>query len=60
MSELLTISEAADRLRIGKRTVERFVSEGEIASVKVGRRRFIPADELDRFLRRAEKRGRVA
>lgn len=60
MSELLTIGEAADRLRIGKRTVERFVSEGEIASVKVGRRRFIPIDELDRFLRRAEKRGRVA
>lgn len=60
MSELLTIQETADRLRVGRRTVERFVAGGELASVKVGRRRFIPADALERFLRAAEKRGRVA
>lgn len=60
MSELLTIQEAADRLRIGKRTVERFVAVGELTSVKLGRRRFISTEELDRFVRRAERRGRVA
>jgi excisionase family DNA binding protein len=58
--DLLTIQEAADRLRIGKRTVERYVAEGEIPTLKVGRRRLVPADELERFIRRAEKRGRVA
>jgi excisionase family DNA binding protein len=60
VSELLTIAEVAERLRIGKRTVERFVAEGEIASVKVGRRRFVAETELERYVRLASKRGRVA
>lgn len=60
MSDLLTIQEAADYLRIGKRTVERFVALGDIGSVKVGRRRLIQASELDRYLRLAQRRGRVA
>lgn len=60
MSEPLTVQEVADRLRVGKRTVERWVAEGEMRSVKLGRRRFIMANELERFLRMAERRGRVA
>ena len=60
MSELLTIQEAADRLRLGKRTVERFVATGELLTVKMGRRRMVPVESIDRFLRLAEKRGRVA
>lgn len=58
--ELHTIEEVATRLRVGKRTVERFVAEGRIRSVKVGRRRFVRDAEVDRFLRDAERRGRVA
>lgn len=60
MSELLTIQEAAERLRIGKRTVERFVAEGDIVSVKIGRRRLIAETELERYVRLAQLRGRVA
>jgi excisionase family DNA binding protein len=60
VSVLLTIDEVAERLRIGKRTVERFVAHGEIASVKVGRRRFVHETELERYVRLAQKRGRVA
>jgi excisionase family DNA binding protein len=57
---LLTIDEVAELLRLGKRTVERYVGEGEIASVKIGRRRLVERAELERFLRQAQKRGRVA
>lgn len=60
MSELLTVQEVADMLRVGKRTVERFIALGEIGSVKVGRRRLVPAPELDRYVRHAQQRGRVA
>ena len=60
MSELLTIQETADRLRLGKRTVERWLSTGEIRSVRLGRRRLVPQEEVDRLLRLAERRGRVA
>lgn len=60
MSELLTVAEVAERLRLGKRTVERFVATGEIPSVKVGRRRLVYLESVERFLRDAERRGRVA
>lgn len=60
MSELLTIEEAATRLRLGKRTVERWLSTGEIRSVRLGRRRLIAQEEVERLLKLAERRGRVA
>jgi excisionase family DNA binding protein len=60
VSAFLTIDEVADRLRLGKRTVERFLAEGQIASVKMGRRRLVPENELERYVRLAQKRGRVA
>lgn len=60
MSTLWTIDEVADRLRIGKRTVERLVADGELTSVKIKRRRLVPESEVDRYLRQAERRGRVA
>lgn len=60
MAELLTIDEVAERLRVGRRTIERFLAEGEIGSVKVGRRRLVPETELERYVRLAQRRGRVA
>lgn len=60
MSELLTIPEVADRLRVGQRTVEREISAGNLRSVLIRRRRFVRADELERYARAAERRGRVA
>jgi len=60
MSELLTIPEVAERLRCGKRTVERLISEEELKSVLVRRRRLVALEEVDRYLRLAQRRGRVA
>jgi len=60
MSDLLTIPEVADRMRIGQRTVERLIAEGDLRSVLVRRRRFVQEQELERYMRLAERRGRVA
>jgi excisionase family DNA binding protein len=60
MSELWTIEETAEKLRIGRRTVERLLATGQMRSMKVGRRRLIAASEVDRLLRLAERRGRMA
>jgi excisionase family DNA binding protein len=60
MPELLTLDEVADRLRIGKRTVERLVAGGEIRSLRVGRRRLVEQLEVERYVKVAARRGRVA
>jgi excisionase family DNA binding protein len=60
MSELYTLKEVADRLRSGKRTVERLIASGELRSVKVGRRRLVPDEALEQFVKSAMRRGRVA
>lgn len=60
MSELLTLDEVAERLRVGKRTVERLVAAGELRSLRVARRRFVDQREVDRYLGLAVRRGRVA
>jgi excisionase family DNA binding protein len=60
VSELLTIPEVAERMRVGRRTVERLVAAGEIRSVLIRRRRFVQETELERYVRLAERRGRVA
>ena len=59
MSELLTVEEVAEKLRIGERTVWRFIRAGDIPSVKVGRRRFVTPDGLEAYMRLAARRGRV-
>ena len=60
MSELLTVREVADRLRIGIRTVEKAIATGELPSIKIGRRRLVTEDGLEQFVRLAARRGRVA
>jgi excisionase family DNA binding protein len=60
MSELLTLAEVAERLRVGKRTVERMVAAGELRSLRIRRRRFVDEREVERYLGLAIRRGRVA
>jgi excisionase family DNA binding protein len=60
MSELLTVKEAAERMRLGMRTVEKAIATGELPSLKIGRRRLVTQDGIDQFLRLAARRGRVA
>jgi excisionase family DNA binding protein len=57
---LLTVEEAAERLRFGRTLVYRLISSGELESVTVGRLRRVPAECLTEYvaaLRRARRPG---
>jgi len=47
---LLTVEEAAKRLRLGRTLVYRLISSGELESVTVGRLRRIPAECLAEYV----------
>ena len=46
---LLTVSEAAKFLGVGRKQVYRLIKEGEIKAVKLGRSLQVPQSSLDRF-----------
>lgn len=46
------ILEAADLLRVSRRTIERLIAAGELVRVKVGHTTLIPADHLERYIDR--------
>lgn len=48
----VNVREAARRLGVSPRTVATLISRGELVSRKIGRRRVIPIDALEKFLRR--------
>lgn len=45
-----SIEEAAQSLGVGRTTVYELMNSGDLESVKVGRRRIIPADAVGAFL----------
>lgn len=47
---LLTVEEAARRLRIGRTTAYRLVAEGQLASIQIGHLRRIPVDAVTAFV----------
>lgn len=47
---LLTVEEAARRLRIGRTLVYQLISSGKLESVKVGRLRRVPAECLPAYV----------
>lgn len=49
---LYSIPEAAGQLSVSARVLERLISEGEVDTVKIGRRRLVPADALDSYIKR--------
>ncbi|MBE5454107.1 hypothetical protein E3G52_000980 [Mycobacteroides abscessus] len=49
---LFTVPEAAKPLRCAQSTVWQLLRAGELRSVRVGRRRFIPADAITEYLER--------
>jgi excisionase family DNA binding protein len=49
---LLSVDEAARRLSVGLTVMYELLARDEIASCKLGRRRLIPAVELERFAER--------
>lgn len=52
---LHSIDEAADMLSITPRSLERLIAAGEVASVKLGRRRLVPHDALTDYIARLVK-----
>jgi len=57
---LLTVEEAARRLRIGRTTCFKLVLAGEIESVTVGRLRRVPAEALPAYVTQLRRRPAVA
>ncbi len=51
ISRLLTIAEAAERLRVNVKTVRRWISAEQLAAYRVGRQWRITEDQLTQFLR---------
>jgi excisionase family DNA binding protein len=47
---LLTVEEAARRLRLGRTLVYRLISSGELESITVGRLRRVPAECLAEYV----------
>lgn len=48
----VNVTEAARRLGVSPRTVATLIARGELISRKIGRRRVIPVEALEKFLRR--------
>lgn len=57
---LLTVEEAARRLRIGRTLCFRLVGAGELESVPIGRLRRIPPDAVDAYVARLREANRTA
>ena len=57
---LLTIQEAADRLRVSQRTLRREIADGRLAFVKLRSRVLIEPSELDRYIRVVPQRAAMA
>lgn len=47
---LLTVEEAAEQLGIGRTSMYRLVSSGEIESVRIGRLRRVPKDAISAYI----------
>jgi excisionase family DNA binding protein len=56
MSRLLySIPDAADELSVSARVLERLIKEGEVDTVKIGRRRLVPAEALADYIERLRR-----
>ncbi|TQM71283.1 excisionase family DNA binding protein [Actinomadura hallensis] len=51
MSDLvLTVDEAAERLRVSRWTLYNLIRSNQLRTVKIGRRRLVPANALAEYL----------
>jgi excisionase family DNA binding protein len=59
-THLLTIKEACNRLSVSRPTIYDLISKGEVASLKIGSARRIPASEVEAFICRHLEGGGAA
>lgn len=57
---LLTVEEAARRLRIGRTTCYALIRSGDLESVPVGRLRRVPAEAVPEYVARLRQANRAA
>ncbi|MEU0194871.1 helix-turn-helix domain-containing protein [Streptomyces afghaniensis] len=57
---LLTVEEAARRLRVGRTTCYGLIRSGELESIEIGRLRRVPADAPAAYLARRRAARRAA
>lgn len=57
--QLITINEAAERLHLSPRKVHDLIRTRELRSMKIGRARRIPVDEIDVLTTRLLQAGEV-
>lgn len=58
MTELLTIPEVAERLRVSERTVKKLLATGQLRKVGIGARTLITDREVEAFIAQQESLGR--
>lgn len=56
MPELWKLDEAADKLRVSRRTVERLIATGQIRPTRIGSRTFISDRELEAYVAAASRK----
>ncbi|MFF0136807.1 excisionase family DNA-binding protein [Streptomyces sp. NPDC005227] len=57
---LLTVEEAARRLRIGRTTCYQLIRSGELESIPIGSLRRVPADAPAQYVARCRARNQAA
>jgi excisionase family DNA binding protein len=48
---VFTVDEAAEKLHVGRSTIFKLIREGSLPTIKVGKRRLIPVDALEMWVR---------
>lgn len=52
--EMLTIDEVSAVLRVHPETLRRFIREGKINAYKIGRRKLISKEEMEKFIKKCK------
>lgn len=52
--EMLTIDEVSAVLRVHPETLRRFIREGKINAHKIGRRKLISKEEMEKFIKKCK------
>ena len=58
MERLLTVNEAAKILRLNSETVARYIREGKISAVKLGRVWRVEEKDLEQFIRERKREAK--
>ena len=60
LAALLTINEAAARLRVGRSTAYELIASGQLEVVHIGRSARVPVEAIDEFVQNLRARSNIA